>query len=82
MVPMLNERPRTFPHLYHVALHLLYCHWKSHGKPFKLPNGWLRYDGISRWAKWRTINELARRGLILIERRSRKSPIIHVLLAE
>jgi hypothetical protein len=61
-----------------VAWHILHLHWKSRGKAFKLPNGTLRYDGVSRFAKWRALADLEQRGLITIERRRRKSPIIHV----
>jgi hypothetical protein len=61
-----------------IAWHLLYLDWKNRGKPFKLPNGTLRFDGISRFAKWRALTDLERRGLITIERRSRRSPVIHV----
>jgi hypothetical protein len=79
MVPMswLDELEGCSGHTYHVALHLLYLHWKNRGKPFPLANGMLRYDGVSRQSKWRALLELERRGLITIERRPRKSPIIH-----
>jgi hypothetical protein len=62
-----------------VAWYLLHLHWKNRGKPFKLPNGMLEYDGISRQSKWRALAELERRKLIVIERRRSKSPIIHLL---
>ena len=61
-----------------VAWYLLYLNWKNHGKPFKLANGMLNYDGLSRDSKMRALRDLERRGLITVERRSRKSPIIHV----
>lgn len=64
---------------YSLALHLLYRHWKAKGRPFTLANGMLRVDGISRATKWRGLVELERRGLITIEHRDRKSPIITVL---
>jgi hypothetical protein len=63
-----------------VALHLLHLNWKNHGKQFKLPNGMLEYDGISRQSKWRALADLERRGLIAVQRRPSKSPIIHVRL--
>jgi hypothetical protein len=63
-----------------VAWHLLHLGWKNLGKPFNLPNGMLGYDGISRQSKWRALAELERRGLITIERRRRKSPVIHLKL--
>jgi len=61
-----------------LAFHLLHLNWKNRGKPFKVPNGTLRYDRINRFAKWRALADLERRGLITIERRRRKSPIIQV----
>jgi hypothetical protein len=65
-----------------LALYLLHLDWKHHGKPFKLPNGLLGYDGISRRSKWRALPDLERRGLITVERRPRKSPIIRVLVVQ
>jgi hypothetical protein len=78
----LGAKPRARGTACDVALHLLHAHWKSHGKPFKLPNGLLRYDGISRHAKWRALTDLEHRGLIRIARRPRCTPIIQVLQAE
>ena len=67
--------------VYALALHLLYLHWKGHDAPVKLANGMLAIDGISRRTKWRALAELERRGLVSIERRSRKSPLVRVLLS-
>jgi hypothetical protein len=64
---------------YHIAGHLWRLDWKHHGKPFKLPNAALAYDGISRQTKWRALRDLERRGLIRIECRDSKSPIIHLV---
>lgn len=61
-----------------VAWYLLHLNWKSRGKPFKLANGMLDYDGISRHSKGRALKDLERRGLITVERRQRRSPIINV----
>jgi hypothetical protein len=61
-----------------VALHLLYRHWKLRGQPIKLANGALKMEGVSRGTKWRALGELERAGLITIERRLRKSPVIAV----
>ena len=54
---------------YRLALSHLYRHWLSRREPVKLANGMLRIDGISRQSKWRALEDLERRGLILIERR-------------
>jgi hypothetical protein len=64
---------------YRVALCVLHLHWKGHGKPFKLPNGMLRIDGVSPRSKWRALDDLERRGLIAVERRRKRSPIVRVL---
>jgi hypothetical protein len=61
-----------------LAIYLCHLDWKNHGKPFKLPNGMLEYDGVCRQTKWRVLRELERRGLISVECRSKKSPIIHM----
>ena len=64
---------------YKVALCLLYLHWKGRGEPVKLANGMLQIDGVSRQAKWKALNDLEHRGLIAVERRQRRSPLIRVL---
>ena len=63
-----------------VAWYLLYLHWKGRGEPFKLSNGMLQYDGIGRHTKRRALKDLEQRGLITVQWRARKSPIIHVHL--
>jgi hypothetical protein len=62
-----------------VAIVLLHLHWKAQGRPVKLANGKLQSDGISRRAKWRALLELESLGLISIERRPKKSPVIQIL---
>jgi hypothetical protein len=65
-----------------VALFIIHLEWKSQGRrPVKLANGALDAYGISRRTKWRALNELERLGLISVERRVRKSPIIRILQA-
>ena len=75
-----GARGKTPGKIYSMALRLLYLHWKGDGKPIKLANGMLAIDGISRWSKWRAIQELERLGLITIDRRQRKSPIITLIV--
>jgi hypothetical protein len=62
-----------------VAMYVLYLHWKNQGKPFKLANGMLDYDGISRDSKTRALKELESRGLVTVEWRPKKAPIVRVL---
>ena len=66
---------------WHLAMHLLYLHWKGNGAPIKLANGMLKIDGISRASKWRALAELERRGLITVQRRPSRSPIIRLNLS-
>ena len=69
-------------HTYYVAICLLYLHWRgSKSAPVKLPNGMLKIDGVSRQSKWRALNDLERRGLIVVERRRRKSPLVRLNLS-
>jgi hypothetical protein len=65
---------------YRVALHLLYQHWKNTGKPILLPNGMLAREGVTRRQKWEALRELERLGLIAVERRPRRAPLVTVLL--
>jgi hypothetical protein len=63
---------------YRLALCLLYMDWKDRGQPIKLANGMLRIDGIPQPTKWRALRNLERRGLITIECRPSRSPIIRL----
>jgi hypothetical protein len=65
---------------YRVAITLLFLHWKANGDPVKLANGMLGMDGVSRFAKHRALAELEQFGLITINRRQRKSPIVTLIL--
>jgi hypothetical protein len=82
MVPMwwVEKLVGCSGHTYHVALYVLHQDWRNNGKPFKLPNGMLQYDGVSRQLKWLALRRLERLGLIAVERRNRKSPVVRVLL--
>ncbi len=63
---------------YRVVLYLLYLHWKTNGDPIKLANGMLAIDGVPPTTKRRALRNLERRGLVAVERRLRKSPIVRV----
>jgi hypothetical protein len=63
---------------YRVALHVLYRHWKGRGEPFTLSNGAMLMEGVERRAKWRALRELEGLGLIIIERRRRRTPRITI----
>jgi hypothetical protein len=63
-----------------LALHLLYEHWRTGGQAIALPNSVV--EGMPRRQKWRALRELEELGLIKIERRPRKSPLVTVLAGE
>jgi hypothetical protein len=70
------------------ALWVVACHvrdraWrkrKDPNKSVKLPNGMLRLDGVSRFAKLDALKTLERLGLISVEWRPRKSPDVTILV--
>ena len=61
-----------------VAFVVLYLDWKAKGRPVKLANKLPQMVGVSRRAKWRALNDLESIGLISVERRAKKSPIVQV----
>ena len=63
-----------------IAWYLLYLDWRNGHKPFKLASGMLRFDGISRSAKRRALDDIEQRGLVAIKWRKGKSPIVQVHL--
>src|SRR5258706_16296729 len=65
---------------YRVALYLLYLHWKGNGEAIKLPNGMLAIDGVPPTSKRRALSDLERRGLITVERRPKKTPIVRAVM--
>jgi hypothetical protein len=65
---------------YRVALFVLFRHWKADGKPFVLSNIAMSTGGVARQGKWRALRELERLGLIRVEERPKKSPLVTVLV--
>jgi hypothetical protein len=59
-----------------VAHHVLLQHWKTGGRPVPVSNMALKPLGVSRWAKWRALQELKRLGLVNIQTRHRRVPLI------
>ena len=76
-IERLDKAKSTTTH--RLAYRLLNLNFQSHGAPFKLPNGMLGIDGITRFAKYRALRELEELGLIVVERRPKRSPIIRLL---
>lgn len=63
---------------YRLALYLLYEHWRNGGRRIRLSNGVLA--GVDRTTKWDGLRVLERAGLVQIERRQRKAPLVTCLL--
>jgi hypothetical protein len=72
-------------HTWRVALFLCYLDWKMNGKTppsglgVKLASGMLKTDGVSPRSKVRALRELERRGLIAVEWRPRRSPVVRLI---
>jgi hypothetical protein len=63
-----------------VCVELLYAAWKAKSLTFPLPNGRLKKLGGSRDVKRRVLRNLEYAGLITVERRARKTPIVTLVL--
>ena len=61
-----------------VLCHLLHLDWKQGGGPIKVPNGFLAMIGVGPDAKSRALRKLERLGIIEVERRDRRSPIVKI----
>jgi hypothetical protein len=61
---------------YKLAHLLLYEHWKRGGRPLVLSNVLAAEMGLCRQAKWRGLRELEGLGLIRLERRKGRAPLI------
>jgi hypothetical protein len=63
---------------YRLALHVLHADWKHDGHQFRLANEGLAAANVSRWGKYTGLRELERLGLVVVDWRDRKSPLIKV----
>jgi hypothetical protein len=63
-----------------VLVELLYRSWKARSATFPLPTAGLEKWGVSREIKRRVLRDLERGGLILVERRPNKNPIVTLTL--
>jgi len=63
---------------YRVALHLLREAWRTGNRTVKLANEALARKGVGRMGKVRALQQLRKAGLIGVEDRPRKSPIVTV----
>jgi hypothetical protein len=55
---------------------LLYLAWKARSPTFPLPNDSLAAYGVDRHAKKRALASLEKAGLVTVNRRARKSPVV------
>jgi hypothetical protein len=63
---------------YRLALHVLHLDWKHDGHQFRLTNEGLGAANVSRWGKYAALRELEGLGLVTVDRRFKKSPLIKV----
>jgi hypothetical protein len=66
-----TKSPKTI-----LLVELLRLRWKTGRSTFPLPNARLQRLGVSRKTKRRMLLDLERAGMIVVERRSRKTPIV------
>jgi hypothetical protein len=64
---------------YRVALRVLERNRQRKGQPFPLPNN---IAGVSRWAKSTALKDLEKAGLVRLERRERKSPVVTAVMLD
>jgi hypothetical protein len=65
-----------------VCIWLLHLAWKTKSASFPVPNDQLAKRGIDRKEKHRALTRLEAAGLISIERRERKTPIVTLLFLQ
>ncbi len=63
-----------------VWIYLLHASWKAKSMTFPLPNGYLKRCGVSRKIKYRVLRELEAARLIVVERRTHKSPLVTLVV--
>jgi hypothetical protein len=63
-----------------VCIWLLHLAWKAKSLTFPLPNGGLTRRGANRFAKHRALQRLEAAGLISVERRARKAPLVTIVV--
>ena len=59
-----------------VSVWLLHLAWKAKSSTFPVPNDQLGQRGVDRYAKYRALARLERAGLIIVDRRVRKTLIV------
>jgi hypothetical protein len=72
-----TKTPKAF-----VGIWLLLLAFRTKNSTFVLPNGQLAACGVNRKTKWQALRDFESAGLILMERRPRKSPKVTLLHLE
>jgi hypothetical protein len=62
-----------------VLIELLYAAWKAKSPTFPLPNARLQKMGTSREMKRRVLHRLERNGVIMVERKPHKTPVVTLI---
>ena len=62
-----------------VWIRLLHLQWETRNSTFLVPNGRLKRDGVTRFAKHRALRELEASGLIAVKRQRGKAPVVTIL---
>src|SRR5262245_1878201 len=63
-----------------VWLRLLHTAWKTKSSTFPLPSGKLQKDGVDRNMKQRALHELETAGLIAVDWRHGKNPVVTIVV--
>lgn len=63
-----------------VLVYLLHASWKAKSTTFPLPNVYLNKNDVGTKVKRRVLRDLEAAGLISVERPSRKSPIVTLII--
>jgi hypothetical protein len=69
-------RGTTSRAIYAVAIYILRRDWETNGEPVKVTNVAMNERGIDRRRKWEALTELEELGLIRVQRRPDRSPIV------
>ena len=63
-----------------VWVELLHASWRAKSPTFPLPNGRLKKVGVTRFVKSRVLRELEAAGLITVEWRRGKNPLVTIVV--
>jgi hypothetical protein len=59
-----------------LIVYLIHMYWQGDYKPVKLANEIMEVNGVCREAKRRALHDLESRGVVIVDQRRRKSPIV------